>query len=106
MEAATCRLPKLKQSFQQLEVKSQRYLNDTRVAAQDLVRMQEVGRQWRDLIQRRQARRVYRIDRVYRSRNVLRVIESIEEISAELDLLRFAEPEVLDQRNVEVVNRR
>ena len=46
MEAATCRLPKLKHRFQQLEVKSQRHLNDARVAAQDLVRMQEVARQW------------------------------------------------------------
>ena len=88
-----------------LEVKTQRHLDDARVAAKNLIRMQEVSCQRCDLIQRRQARRVYRIDRVYRSRNVLRVIESVEEISAELDLLRFAEPEVLEQRNVEVVDR-
>ena len=89
-----------------LEVKAQRHLDDARVAAKYLVRMQEVARQGRDLIQRRQASSANGIHGVDRSRNVLRVIESVEEISAELDFLRFAEPEVLEQRNVEVVNRR
>ena len=79
-----------------LEVKAQRHLNDARVAAKDLIRMQEVSCQRCDLIQRRQARSADRIDGVDRARNILRVIESVEEISAELNLLRFAKPEVLE----------
>ena len=78
-----------------LEIKSRRKLNHPRIAAQYLGWIQKIGGERCHLIQSCQTRGTDRIDAINGTRYVLRMIEHVEEISAELDVFRFSESEVL-----------
>ena len=88
----------------ELEVQPQRHLNDAWVAAEDLVRL--VERRPSDRVDIRDARRSDWDNSIWRAGDVLPMVESIEEIRAELKLPAFSQLEVLEDREVEVLDAR
>src|SRR5437763_5738435 len=98
--------PKFQREGQQLEVEPERQLDDARVAAEDLVRVQEVRRNRGDRVESCHARGGNRVHRVHGTCDVLRVVEGVEEVGAELNPSGLAELDVLEERDVEVVDAR
>src|SRR5262249_28965451 len=85
-----------------LEIKPQGQLNDPGMAAKGLIRLIELRRSCLKQTQHRGLRR--KLYPVYGSRKELGVIEGIVQIDSELDLLPFTDTEVLEDREVQVVN--
>ena len=71
-----------------LEIKPRRKLNHPRIAAQYRGWIQKIVSEWVDLIQSRQTRGTNRIHTINRTRYILRMIEHVEEVSANLDVSR------------------
>src|ERR1044072_3564005 len=87
-----------------LEIKPRRKLNHPRIAAQYRGWIQKIESEWCHLIQSCQTRRTNRIHAIHGTRHILRMIERVEEISANLEVFRFADPEVLEDRKIEIVD--
>ena len=98
-------LPSLYKSTR-LENKSRPDYDYTRVAAEHCSRIKKVRRKRSDLIQGCQASRADWIHRINRTRHVLRVVESVEEVSTNLKVLRLADTELLKNGDIEVIDRR
>ena len=79
-------------------------LDNPRVTAEDAIRFQEVICGGVDLVKLRDSRAGGSdwINCVHRTRNILRVVERVEEVSTELDVLRFPEFKILEYRDIEV----
>ena len=93
-------------ALQQLEVEPQSQLNDTRMAAEDQIGPVEVSRADRNQVGSRSARLACSFNAVDRTRNELGMVERVEHIDSELDLHPFTDPEVLEDREVQVVDDR
>src|ERR1044071_4521567 len=89
-----------------LEIKARRKLNNPRIAAQYLGWIQKISSERCHLILSRQTRGTHRIHTINGTRYILRMVQRVEEISANLDGLRFSESEVLHDRKIDVVNGR
>src|SRR5215831_3500199 len=74
------------------------------MAAEGLIRLIELRGSGLEQAQHRRLRR--KLYPVYRSGNELGVIESIVKVDAELDLLPLTDTEVLEDREIKVVNAR
>src|SRR5215469_18388676 len=74
------------------------------MTAEGLIRLIELSRSGLEQAKHRGLRS--QLDPVYRTGNELRVVKGIVEIDSELDLHRFPEPEVLEDREVEVIDSR
>src|SRR5262249_9094992 len=86
------------------EIKPQRQLNEARVTAEGLIGLIELSRSSLEQAQHSGLRS--QLDPVYRTGYELRVVERIVEVDAELNLHRFPDPEVLEDREVEVIDSR
>lgn len=83
-------------ALQQLEVEPQGQLNDSRVAAEDLVRPVEISCSNSNEIGRRSACLPDSFNAVDRARNELGMVECVEHIDSELNLRTFCNSEVLE----------
>ena len=89
-----------------LEIKPRRKLDHPGIAAQYLGWIQKISSERCHLIQSCQTRSTHRIHAVNGTWYILRMIERVEEVSANLDEFRFSHSEVLEYGDIEIVDRR